>query len=107
MAYASLMEVGVAASSQTAKRVPKGAPCIARHTVVGNVVFLRVAQKVPKGARRCAKDMGEEGVASLTAVGSARRAYTEAQTFVLLMVVERGVSLLGAPRVHGDELIAV
>ncbi len=80
--YAFLMEVGAVASSWDVVRVLKEAPCIVRHMVVESVAYLLDAPKVLKGVRHSARDMVGESAASLMAVGSALKAYMEAQISV-------------------------
>lgn len=105
--YAFLMEADAVASTRDVLRVLKEAPCFVRHMVAGSVAYLLDAPKVLKGAHRFARGMVGENAASLMVVGSAQKVYTEAQIFVLPMVVEKDVPFPAAPRVHVAALIVV
>ena len=69
--------------------------------------YLQVVPKVLKGALHFARHMEEESVASSMEVVYAPRVSMEVPTFVLPMVVGRGVLCLAAPRVPVAEQIAV
>lgn len=97
---ASLTGVDAVVSTVNVQRVHKGAPCIARHMVVGSVAHLQGAPKVLKEAPHCARHTVVGSVAFSMVVVFVQKAYTEEQTFVLLMVVERGVLFPVAPRVR-------
>lgn len=103
---ASLMGVDAVVNTRDVPRVRKGALCFARHMEAGSVAHLQGVLKVQKGAHHCARHMAGGNVASSMVVVFAQRVYMEAQTSVLLMVVERGVLLLAAPKVHVAVLIA-
>ena len=104
---AFLMGVDAVVSTRNVPRVHKGAPCSAKHMAAGSVAHLQVVPKVLKGAPHCARHTVEENAAFSMVVVFAQRVYMVAQTSVLLMVVERGVLLQDAPRVHVAVLIAV
>lgn len=104
---ASLMGADAVVSIRDALRAHKGVPCFARHMVVESVALFKVVPKVLKGAPHCAKHMVEGSAVISMEVVYVLRASMEAQTFVLPMVVERGVLCQAAPRVHEAELIAV
>lgn len=97
---ASPTGVDAVVSIANVQRVRKGAPCFARHMVVGSVAHLQGAPKVLKEAPHYARHTVGASVAFSMVVVFVQKAYTEGQTFVLLMVVERGVLFPVAPRVH-------
>lgn len=107
LACAFLMGVAAVAGTKDVIRVPKVAPCSARHMVVESDAYLQGAPKVQKGVRHCVKGTVGGSAVSLTVVGYAQRVYMEAQTFVLPMVVVRDVLCRAAQRVHVVELIVV
>lgn len=107
LVYAFLMVVDAVASMNAAQKVHKEVPCIVRPMGEGNDVYLPDAQKVLKEVLLFARDMVGESVASLMGVGFAQKVYMGAQTFVLLMVVERGVLCQDAQKVLVGALIAV
>lgn len=104
---ASLMEVDAVVSTKNVVRVHKGALCIAKHMVVGNDAHLQGVPKVPKVAPHCARHTVGGNAAFLMEVAFAQKVCMEALTSVLLMVVERGVLLQVAPRVHVAVLTVV
>lgn len=97
---AYLMGVGAVVNCKDVQRVHKEALCIARHMVVGSDAHLQGVPKVRREAPHCARHMVGESAAFSMEVAFAPKVYMEAQTFVLLMVVGRGVLLQVAPRVH-------
>lgn len=107
LACAFHMVVDAVANSLVVQKVHRGALCSAKHMVVESVASLLAAPKVLKGVHLFAKHMGVESGVSLMVVVSAPKVYMEAQTFVLLMVVGRGVLFQDAPRVLEGVLIVV
>ena len=69
--------------------------------------YLQDAPKGLKGVRRCARDMVGESAACLMVVEFVQKVFMEGQTFVLPMVVERGVLCQAAQRVRVAVLIIV
>ena len=104
---ASLMEEDAVVSTKNVIRVHKGALCIAKHMVVGNDAHLQGVPKVLKEAPHCVRHMVGGSAAFSMEVAFAQKVCMEALTSVLLMVVERGVLLQVAPRVHVAVLTVV
>lgn len=105
--YASLMEVGGVASLKVALKVLREALHSAKPMEVGRGAYLLGAPKVQKEARHYARGMAEAKDAYLMVEAYAQRVSMVERISVSLMVVERGVQLLAAPRVHVAELIVV
>lgn len=102
------MVVDAVANSLVVQKVHRGALCSAKHMVVESVASLLAAPKELKGVHLFAKHMGVESGVSLMVVVSAPKVYTEAQTFVLPMVVGRGVLFQDAPRVlEGVQIVVL
>lgn len=104
---ASLMGVDAVVSTKNVQREHKGALCFARHMVVGSDAHLQGVPKELKEAPHCARHMVGGSAAFSMEVAFAQRVCMEAQTSVLLMVVERDVLLQVAPRVHVAVLTVV
>lgn len=95
---AYLMAVVDGASSKVATRAPRGARCIAKLTVVVNVVFSPGVQKGLKVVRRFVKPTVVENDAFMMVVGFVPKVFTEGPTFVSLTVAARGVLFLAVLR---------
>lgn len=104
---ASLMGVDAVVNTTNVQRVHKGAPCFARHMVVGSAAHLQGAPKVLKEAPHCARHTVVGSVAFSMAVVFVLKVSMEVLTFVLLMVVGRGVLFQVAPKVHAAVLTVV
>lgn len=104
---AFLMGVGAVVNTKGVQRVLRGVLGTAKLMVGESDAYLQDAPKELKGARRCARDTVGESAACLMVVEFAQKVFMEAQTFVLPMVVERGVLCQAVQRVRVAVLIAV
>jgi hypothetical protein len=102
-----LMGVDAVVYTKHVRRVLRGVPCSAKLMVGEGDAYLQDAAKEPKGVRRCARDMVGESAACLMVVEFVQKVSMEGQTFVLPMVVERGVLCQAVQRVRVAVLIVV